>query len=149
MGEAIAFHNHSFTIFLNVGILFGPLLLQMSSKFIKTSKIRNSEEIPYGLQHVTALWITKCVKVDYKVWWDYKVSVQWSRFLSIRRGCNLSIHQMCTFTNSTTTAQKMKFSIKDFFRKCDQIRRNLGKTSFFVQFTATILLYWIWTPPQS
>ena len=43
----------------------------------------------------------------------------------------------------------MKFSIKDFFRKCDQIRRNLGKTSFFVQFTATILLYWIWTPPQS
>ena len=67
MGEAIAFHNHSFTIFLNVGILFGPLLLQMSSKFIKTSKIRNSEEIPYGLQHVTALWITKCDKMDYKV----------------------------------------------------------------------------------
>ena len=23
------------------------------------------------------------------------------------------------------TAQKMKFSIKDFFNKCDQIRRNL------------------------
>ena len=23
------------------------------------------------------------------------------------------------------TAQKMKFSIKDFFRKCDQIRRKL------------------------
>ena len=23
------------------------------------------------------------------------------------------------------TAQKMKFSIKDFFSKCDQIRRNL------------------------
>ena len=57
-GEVIAFDNHSFTISLNVGILFGPLLLQMSSKFIKTSKIRNSEEIPnrfkkcdkYGLQ---------------------------------------------------------------------------------------------------
>ena len=28
------------------------------------------------------------------------------------------------------TAQKMKFSVKDFFSKCDQIRR---KTSFFVQ----------------
>ena len=28
------------------------------------------------------------------------------------------------------TAQKMKFSIKDFFGKCDQIRR---KTSFFVK----------------
>ena len=24
-----------------------------------------------------------------------------------------------------TTAQKMKFSIKDFFKKCDQIRRKL------------------------
>ena len=24
------------------------------------------------------------------------------------------------------TAQKMKFSIKDFFSKCDQIRRKLG-----------------------
>ena len=52
-GEVIAFHNYSFTIFLNVGILFGSLLLQLSSKFIKTSKIRNSEEIPYGLRSVT------------------------------------------------------------------------------------------------
>ena len=26
---------------------------------------------------------------------------------------------------SIITAQKMKFSIKDFFSKCDQIRRNL------------------------
>ena len=32
----------------------------------------------------------------------------------------------------TTTAQKMKFSIKDIFSKCDQIR-SLRKTSFFVQ----------------
>ena len=28
-------------------------------------------------------------------------------------------------TKSTNTAQKMKFSIKDFFRKCDQIRSFL------------------------
>ena len=35
---------------------------------------------------------------------------------------------------TTITAQKMKFSIKDFFSKCDQIRRKLEwKTSFFVQ----------------
>ena len=27
--------------------------------------------------------------------------------------------------NSQHTAQKMKFSIKDFFSKCDQIRRKL------------------------
>ena len=43
------------------------------------------------------------------------------------------------------TAQKMKFSVKNFFRMCDQIRRKLWiwshllkkllwKTSFFVQF---------------
>ena len=31
------------------------------------------------------------------------------------------------------TVQKMKFSVKDFFSKCDQIRRKLTKTSFFVQ----------------
>ena len=31
--------------------------------------------------------------------------------------------------NSTSyTAQKMKFSIKDFFSKCDQIRRKLSKS---------------------
>ena len=29
------------------------------------------------------------------------------------------------------TAQKMKFSIKDFFSKCEQIRSFLRKTSFF------------------
>ena len=28
--------------------------------------------------------------------------------------------------NANCTAQKMKFSTKDFFSKCDQIRRNLG-----------------------
>ena len=30
------------------------------------------------------------------------------------------------FDNVLNTAQKMKFSIKDFFSKCDQIRRNCG-----------------------
>ena len=31
------------------------------------------------------------------------------------------------------TAQKMKFSIKDFFSKCDQIRRNLRIRSCFLK----------------
>ena len=35
-----------------------------------------------------------------------------------------------------STAQKMKFSIKDFFSKCDQIRR---KTADLVTFTEQIL----------
>ena len=29
------------------------------------------------------------------------------------------------------TAQKIQFSIKDFFGKCDQIRRNWPKFSFY------------------
>ena len=48
----------------------------------------------------------------------------------------------------TCTAQKMKFSIKDFFNKCDQIRsflriwshslkKSLMETSFFVQWCQT------------
>ena len=33
--------------------------------------------------------------------------------------------QMGSSQNNTDTAQKMKFSINDFFIKCDQIRRKL------------------------
>ena len=36
-----------------------------------------------------------------------------------------------TFWNQRTTAQKMKFSIKDFFRKCDQFRRKLRIWSIY------------------
>ena len=47
-------------------------------------------------------------------------------------------------SSDVNTAQKLKFSIKDFFSKCDQIRRklqiwshllkkSLWKTSFFVK----------------
>ena len=31
------------------------------------------------------------------------------------------------------TAQKMKLSIKDFFSKCDQIRRKLSKETIFLK----------------
>ena len=44
---------------------------------------------------------------------------------------------------NTNTAQKIKFSIKDFFGKCDQIRR----TTDLVTFTEEILnrkLYFFW-----
>ena len=34
---------------------------------------------------------------------------------------NLNYHY-CKSQNDATTAHKMKFSIKDFFSKCDQIR---------------------------
>ena len=42
--------------------------------------------------------------------------------------------------SKTNTAQKMKFSIKDFFSKCDQILRKLRKTSFFVQYYGVMFL---------
>ena len=37
------------------------------------------------------------------------------------------------------TAQIRKFSTKDFFNKCDQIRRKLRKTADLVTFTKEIL----------
>ena len=37
-----------------------------------------------------------------------------------------SSHVCCFLFQATRIAQKMKFSIKDFFRECDQIRRTLG-----------------------
>ena len=45
------------------------------------------------------------------------LSVSWSLPRPIRSFTTLLLY--------TVTAQKMKFSIKDFFRKCDQIRRKL------------------------
>ena len=43
---------------------------------------------------------------------------------------NLNISTRFTLTN---TAQKMKFSIKNFFSKCDQIGRKLGNSKFSSQ----------------
>ena len=58
------------------------------------------------------------------------------------------------FKQSLLTAHKMKFSIKDFFSKCAQIRsyicwRNpLWETSFFVQCFIAILRDVFWTLPD-
>ena len=35
--------------------------------------------------------------------------------------------------NSLSTAQKLKFSIKDFFRECDQVRRKLRISSHLLK----------------
>ena len=39
--------------------------------------------------------------------------------------CNLRFLLVCKLFPEVYTAQKMKFSIKDFSSKCDQIRRKL------------------------
>ena len=51
---------------------------------------------------------------------------------SINRNQNGTVKSKCV-AKKCTTAQKMKFSIKDFFSKCDQIRRE-----YFVQSTLDI-----------
>ena len=53
--------------------------------------------------------------------------------------CSRILHSSKSMMKRTTPAQKIKFSIKDLFSKCDQIRsllkKSLMKTSFFVQWT--------------
>ena len=39
----------------------------------------------------------------------------------------------CYLLNSSNTAQKIKFSIKDFFSKCDQIRSFLRIWSYLLK----------------
>ena len=62
-----------------------------------------------------------------------------------------SLHQITIrVASDTLTAQKMKFSIKDFFSKCDQIRRKLRIWSHLLKkslmenfiFCAAILFCW-------
>ena len=56
---------------------------------------------------------------------------------------NSCVHLYCLFLQywiisdhlATVTAQKMKFPIKDFFSKCDQIRSLLGNMSKLVNIT--------------
>ena len=61
-------------------------------------------------------------------------------FLSFLENTTLVFHQnnqifptTCMSSNSFVTAQKMKFSITDFFSKCDQIRRKLRTWSHLLK----------------
>ena len=54
--------------------------------------------------------------------------------------CNCSVHRIAHFFYNSNTAQETRFSIKDFFSKCDQ--ENSGKrqgTADLVTFTEEIL----------
>ena len=51
------------------------------------------------------------------------------------------------FDSDLVTAQKMKFSIKNFFSVCDQIRRKLGNWSHLLKWIMhwiMPLITWIW-----
>ena len=45
----------------------------------------------------------------------------------------------------TITTQKMKFSIKDFFSKCDQIRRKLGSWSHLLKKSLMENFFFFWS----
>ena len=69
-------------------------------------------------------------------------------FLSTRRFMWLLVNNLPIFCfRGVFTAQKMKFSIKDFFSKCDQIRRkllicsHLLKNSLMGNFLCSVLTY--------
>ena len=57
------------------------------------------------------------------------------RLLSIKKNCILRLVELSPLKPKSTlhTTQKMNFSIKYFFSKCDQIRRNLRIWSHFLK----------------
>ena len=52
-----------------------------------------------------------------------------------------NVSQLLLNPIDTVTTQKMKFSIKDFFSKCDQILN--GKLHFFCAVCTILYLHWI------
>ena len=56
-----------------------------------------------------------------------------------------SIVRLLVFTSELTlhTAQKMKFSIKDFFSKCDQIRRKTADLIIFIEEISNAKLHFL------
>ena len=60
-----------------------------------------------------------------------KLYVSVSYFLGPQPLYHSNIHQIISY--DTDNAQKVKFSIKDFFSKCDQIRRKLRIWSYFLK----------------
>ena len=64
----------------------------------------------------------------------------WGTWISFLKACNkLWKFSDIEVSSSPITAQKMKFSLKNSFSKCDQISRKLRETVDLVTFTAEIL----------
>ena len=81
-----------------------------ASEFLRTNR------------NVSSLNFKKVVSFFWHKWKEGRI---WHR---IYRQANFSV-----FFSVFITAQKMKFSIKDFFRKCDQIRRKLRNWSHLLK----------------
>ena len=107
--------------------------------FLRQLRLRSVTRVPFFLKTLTLI-------LDiFTLWFSTKYAFQ---SMCLRwTVSNTQDHQRycCFFSYLTFTAQKMKFSIKNFVSKCDQIRsflriwshlwRNpLWKTSFFIQY---------------
>ena len=77
--EVIAFHNHSFTVFLNVGILFGPLYYKCPQNSLKHQKLGIQKKFHMDYK-VWQIGVKKCdSSADYKFWeeWVTKYDRLW------------------------------------------------------------------------
>ena len=74
--------------------------------------------IPFSIEHLRCLFLT--IAVERFNWMTYK-----SRLTHSRPMAQLNFVELYWCTDVSPTAQEMKFPIKDFFSKCDQIRSFL------------------------
>ena len=110
--------------------------------FYKNHKNRNLQNCSCKIATFLKVKSLCCALFNNQTFEQYKNIL---KLLHIYVYVNLTVdYPRATSNENTDTAQKMKFYIKDFFRKCDQIRsflriwshlpkKTLWKTSFFVQ----------------
>ena len=110
--------------------------------FYKNHKNRNLQNCSCKIATFLKVKSLCCALFSNQTFEQYKNIL---KLLHIYVYVNLTVdYPRATSNENTDTAQKMKFYIKDFFRKCDQIRnflriwshlpkKTLWKTSFFVQ----------------
>ena len=99
----------------------------------------------------------KCCWIWYKGFWNYINAEKSGNFRKLRSAWFFK-SAMRETTHKFSTAQKMKFSTKEFFSKCDQIhsflpiwsqllKKPLLETSFFVQcwfHDTSVTDWWLW-----
>ena len=74
-----------------------------------------------ALSQVVFCYILRTVPKDFGIFWHFFQSISTSHFAPFKF-MHAFLHQM---NDPDFIAQKRKFSIKDFFSKCDEIRRKL------------------------
>ena len=92
--------------------------------------------------------LTKTLSLSHNFWWPLDLDFAVSRPSVSIIFMQISIRCSFVYEVSSTSTQKMKFSINDFFSTCDQIRRKLRIWSHLA--TEEILngkLHFLWSVP--